>query len=251
MDYAKKQKRSVDGKDKNYEMDRKFPTLPLDVLEMSHLTLLARRYDVSHGPDTSKEDLIKALKLKQDERRAAEVDEEKRRRMEATGAAPGAELGPMARSTRQRDSEDIALTEDEGQEADALDAEFAPFIEGILANLVDEEHQFIKTARELEMPLKAGISGTTHRFMNQASMMGADLYGARSAILGHLVRINAHSFHEICSAARPHTEYQKGHYLPFRPFSNDEMYGIAKKVGITERDEQNILLGVTTTGKKA
>jgi len=240
MRFAKTTHKDEGGESKHYEMDMKFPSVPLEVLERSHLELYARQLGISYDENTSDADLRAALTVKQDEMKRANPDNS---RLPSPGAAPGAESSPMVRSTRSADDADMALTDKE-KKADGLGPEFAPFVEGILANLVDEKHTFIKTARRLKMPLKAGISGTTHRFMNQASMMSAPLHGSRAAILGHLVKINAHSFHEVCTAAKGQVPYKRGEYLPFKPFKDSEMFDIAGKI-VETKEEKNILLGVT------
>ena len=103
----------------------------------------------------------------------------------------------------------------------------------------------IPTAKDLKITMKAGISETTHRFMNQASLMGEDVYGSRAAILGHLMRINAHSFHEVCVAAKQHApEYRPGRYVPFRPFKKADLLPLAAEVGVTDPGDQDILVGL-------
>ena len=80
------------------------------------------------------------------------------------------------------------------------------------------------------MPLAAGISGTTFRFINFAKMMGVgDLSHARLCMLGFLIPIRAHSFHEIMSAAKgfPKCEYEPGRYDKVRPLSKGELERLA------------------------
>ena len=235
MKYAKTTK--VNGE--KYEMDMKFPSVPLEILKRAELELYARKLEIPYDDTMSDADIRAALLPKQKELKATA---EKPWEHATPGAAPGAESSPLVRSTRSANDADIALTEGE-KKADGLGDNLAPFIEGILANLVDEKHIFIDTARQLEMPLKAGISGTTHRFMNQAAMMSAPLHGARAGILGHLVKINAHSFHEVCSAAQGQVPYVKGKYLPFKPFKDSEMFALAGKI-VETQEEKNILLNV-------
>jgi hypothetical protein len=76
-----------------------------------------------------------------------------------------------------------------------------PWLEGQKANILDAEKEFIKDAKEDSMPLKSGISGTTFRFMQSAEMLGVDPDAARMACVGMLQPIEAHSFHEIATAA--------------------------------------------------
>ena len=77
------------------------------------------------------------------------------------------------------------------------------------------------------MPLKAGISGTTHRFCSTAIVLGLpDCQGACLAMLGHLQNIQAHSFHEIMTVAQGMpgcSDYSPGEYTPFAPVGKDEM----------------------------
>jgi hypothetical protein len=247
MKFAKKTKKDVNGSPADYEMDTKYPSLPLEILDRRGLDLWARKLNNAakdlkiSGPikwDSKVTDqaLQAALTAKN-----KEIEKKKpSKHAVKDGQAPGAEGSPMVRSTRNENDADMGLTDGE-KAGDGLGPGLAPFVEGVLANIVDEHHSFIKTARRLKMPLKAGISGTTHRFMNQASMMSAPLFGARSAILGHLIKINAHSFHEICTAAKGKVPYKRGEYLPFEPFTESEMFGIASMV-VNTQEEKNILL---------
>ena len=102
--------------------------------------------------------------------------------------APNSALGLQGTSLSDAESQAPAL-------ADGM----LPFLEGWKANLVDWDHDWINTARdELQMPLKAGISGTTYRFMHMAQLFNGDLEGTRLAALGHLIPISAHSFQRSC-----------------------------------------------------
>ncbi|MCA9564217.1 MAG: hypothetical protein KC561_12045, partial [Myxococcales bacterium] len=109
---------------------------------------------------------------------------------------------------------------------DALTAKGKPYLEGIRDNIVDPSHAWIfEAVNVLQMPLKAGISGTTHRFMSLAGVLGVGGSDARLAMLGHLQNIEAHSFHEICVAAMgfPNCEYTPGAYVPFSPIPEQQM----------------------------
>ena len=68
--------------------------------------------------------------------------------------------------------------------------------------MVDPSAPFIADATQAAMPLKAGISGTTFRFLGGAEVLGADPAMARLAAMSQLIGIEAHSFHEIASAAQ-------------------------------------------------
>lgn len=76
-----------------------------------------------------------------------------------------------------------------------------PWLTGSVANMVDPSAPFISAANQASMPLKAGISGTTYRFMGIADVLGANPAMARLAAFANLSSIEAHSFHEIASAA--------------------------------------------------
>ena len=85
----------------------------------------------------------------------------------------------------------------------------------------------------MDMPLRAGISGNTHRFMNQAGLLGVDPIGSRLAMLGHLIPTNAHSFHEVMSAAEP-LAYVPGHYLPLAPLGEGDLNAAAVRAGVPD-----------------
>lgn len=92
--------------------------------------------------------------------------------------------------------------------------DFVPWFQGSLANVLDERHAWIKKARHRGMPLEAGISGTTNRLMNAGEYLGVTkpMTWVRLAVMGHLIPIRAHSFHEIMSGARgfPGCKYAPG-----------------------------------------
>ena len=81
------------------------------------------------------------------------------------------------------------------------DAAPLPWVVGTRANMVQPDAPFITAANDASMPLKAGISGTTARAMGLFDAFGADPAMARLALTAHLTSIEAHSFHEIASAA--------------------------------------------------
>ena len=72
------------------------------------------------------------------------------------------------------------------------------------------------------MPLTAGISGTTNRLMTAGKRLGeAPLTRVRLMALGHLMGVEAHSFHEIMSAARSFDgcTYTDGNYKNIAPLN--------------------------------
>jgi len=98
---------------------------------------------------------------------------------------------------------------------DAVAQENYAYIEGKLENIVDPKNKWIMNAADAQAPMKAGISGTTARFVGAAEMMGGSKYGATVVMLGHLQAIEAHSFWEIVDAAG--IGMSAGKYLPFPP----------------------------------
>lgn len=94
---------------------------------------------------------------------------------------------------------------------------------------MNPDHEWIAKATKAEMPLKAGISGTTHRFLGLGGLLGVgDKGGMRLAMLGHLQAIEAHSFWEICDAAGMGPP--AGGYVPFAPVADAAMETVAKEV---------------------
>jgi hypothetical protein len=89
------------------------------------------------------------------------------------------------------------------------------YIEGKAENIVDPLNTWIQKAYAHQMPLKAGISGTTARFVGTAQMLGGTRNGAVVAMLGHLQAIEAHSFWEIVEGAG--LGMKPGKYTPFVP----------------------------------
>jgi len=83
---------------------------------------------------------------------------------------------------------------------------------------LDEENAFIQYARQvLDVPLSAGISGTTTDLLECARIMGVrsenETFKYTMAVLGHLGAAGAHSFHEIMSAAaKAGIRYRQGDY---------------------------------------
>lgn len=76
-----------------------------------------------------------------------------------------------------------------------------PWVVGTIANVVDPQAAFIQEGSKNSLPQKAGISGTTYRFMEAAMLLGGDPEKSRLAMLGALQVIDAHTVYEIASAA--------------------------------------------------
>ena len=237
----------VPGKDKlqDYDMDAKAPVVPIELLGLSDLKFLVKH---RKGVEVESGDTEESLR---DKLRQTGVIDGKGKEVEPVLDSVGDNMDPRLRSQIDKDDADLGLQDNE-KDNDGPREDHAPFMAGILANLVDAEHKFIKDAREkFKMPLKAGISGNAHRFMNQAKQMGAPLPGARLAIYGHLVTIEAHSFHEVMSASLPHVDYKPGEYVPFKPKSFEtEMWDLAKAQMGDDKEKQEILLGVKPIPKK-
>ncbi len=226
MDQARnspKKGRVTNGELDAYDMDAKTPQVPVELLTKPQLEFLVKRRDGIEVEDGDTEERLKEKLI-------------------GSGclASSGDNMDPRNRSEIAIDDEDLALDPRERTEGPYKD--MAPFMAGILANLVDSEHDFIKNAKRLKMPMKAGISGNAHRFMNQASQMGAPLPGARMAIYSHLVTIEAHSFHEVMNASLPHVPYVQGKYIPFLPMGDDKVRDIAKSV-LEDKSQYKKLLG--------
>ncbi|MGE3765578.1 MAG: hypothetical protein AB7L94_25185, partial [Kofleriaceae bacterium] len=101
-----------------------------------------------------------------------------------------------------------------------------PWVTGSKANMVDPNAEFIKDAKGNAMPLKAGISGTTARGMGLFDVMGVNQTNpelARLALMTQLQPIEAHSYHEIASAADGYMSGEKGSQFKYdvsNPYSN-------------------------------
>jgi hypothetical protein len=119
-----------------------------------------------------------------------------------------------------------------------------PWVVGERANMLDPNAQFIADAKASSMPLKAGISGTTFRAMGLFDALGADPQMARLACMAQLTSIDAHSFHEIASAAQGF-EDSSARYDPNTPYTPGSigldqatLEAIAKRQGLS-LDELN------------
>lgn|GEM_PF-1512720 len=229
---------STEGNDeyaeaKGSDMDRKFPAVPLEALSRDELVALARRFGMKPRDTTPTDRILRDLKKRQ-------TDEKTKNKYIAAGTSGGGESNPTTLSPRGRET-DIGLSGRES-EAHGLDGKL-PFLEGMLANMVDSNNAWIKEANDLEMPLRAGVSGTTHRWMNFAAQLGANLPGSRLAMLGHLIPTNAHSFHEIMVAAQGHVSYEQGKYTPLDPITGD-MRKLALDAG-AEANEVDAILGIS------
>ncbi len=119
------------------------------------------------------------------------------------------------------------------------------YIEGKAENIVDPKAQWIKDAVAAKMPLKAGISGTTARFVGAAGLLGGSRHGAAVAMIGHLQAIEAHSFWEIAEGAG--LGMTPGVYTPFVPHPTGMTSAATEFVGHHATD---IALGPTDAADK-
>ena len=111
---------------------------------------------------------------------------------------------------------------DEGGAAGAQDGELGlnqVHSRGIETYTLDESQTFVQEARtQYNMPMAAGISGTTTDLHEVAKMFGVvsgeDQFKYQLGCLAHLSTAGAHSFHEIMAAAALNTQvsYEPGNY---------------------------------------
>lgn len=194
--------RYIEAKHGNGEMDTKAPYVPIENLTDDELMWMAGAKGVDVSGCENRAAIISAMKT-----------------AGYSVSTADANLGDKAWGGKPTS---LAI--------DQVTVEGKRYLEGIRDNIVDPAHNWIFTATNvLQMPLKAGISGTTHRFVSLAQVMGVACSDARLAMLGHLQNIEAHSFHEICVAAAGFggCDYVDGKYVPFTPVSNDDMEAAA------------------------
>lgn len=202
--------------DKDGPMDDKTSAVPLESLDRGALFRLAKQKDVKVELHDTNDELLEKLK-------SAKVDDKPK-------------VEPTANAWMTADpAEGITLDK--------------PYMQGIDANLVLRDHPWIKGAREAEMPLKAGISGTTHRFLGLGTLLGVeDRPGMRLAMLGHLQAIEAHSLHEICDAIGMGPP--AGQYLPFAPVEEASMKAAATELLTKDPANAEKLTGHTDIAKQ-
>lgn len=104
-----------------------------------------------------------------------------------------------------------------------------PWWEGAKAWDINEESAWVQQARNLNMPLAGGVSGTTNRMMQNHALLkpGTEKVDMRLAAIGLLIPIKAHSFHEIMVSARANgLAYNDGEYAPLKPFESSDLAAI-------------------------
>lgn len=181
-------------------MDTKMAAVPVEILSETQLDFLAGSIDTS-----------KYGNFKLDEYRAKRGKDEKVAYLKGAGITTSKPDGAHVDATSTVEGED-GITVDQ---LNGLEQENYAYIEGKLENIVDPKNQWIMDANQAQMPLKAGISGTTARFVGAANLLGGNMNGAVVAMLGHLQAIEAHSFWEIVDAAG--LGMSAGKYVPFPP----------------------------------
>ncbi len=170
---------------KAQNMDDKLPSMPAEVAQARHgdqpaqagtsLTGAGERSALARSTDTMADMANSGIVLSPREREAA---------LRAHAATHG--LDPAAVLANPPPDSEIVM----------------PWNTGTVANMVNPDAPFIADAADAAMPLKAGISGNTYRFMRLAEAMGIDPAIARLACMSQLIPIEAHSFHEIAMAAQ-------------------------------------------------
>lgn len=137
--------------------------------------------------------------------------------------------GPMAETRRGQMvgiADDATAQESEKRELTAEELEAGlgqKGSRGVEMYMLDESQAFIQQARlAYNMPLAAGISGTTTDLLEVAIMFGVasarDRFLYALACLAHLGSIGAHSFHEIMTSAKQaNVAYEPGNYRSVLP----------------------------------
>lgn len=230
-------------------MDSKIPQQPVELLNETQLKFLSQQgqpavdlkpFETEPDPEKRRQLMIKALKAAGIHLSKApgvmSVDADGKPKLKGDGAVDATSINEDA----------VKAT------VDQITIENNYYIEGKLENIVDPKALYIKNAVANNAPLKAGISGTTARFVGCAQMLGGSMDGAAVAMIGHLQAIEAHSFWEIVDAAG--LGMTAGVYVPFRPnpggmtragaeFAKDHMAGI--ELGPQDAAEkQQLLLGI-------
>ena len=202
---------------------------PFEALDQKALYRLMRQEGLPIEQHMTNAEMIKALRANAPIKAARETALAAKKAQETNDAAP--------KPTDPKFVSNAKMTVKGGE---GLTQQAMPYLQGIAANMVNPNHQWIKSAVAVQMPLKAGISGTTHRFLGLGELLGVgDKPGMRLAMLGHLQEIEAHSFWEIVDAAGM-GDPQKGKYVPFAPVTDEAMEAAAKQSLTTDLKGQGI-----------
>ncbi|MCS6915437.1 MAG: hypothetical protein RMK29_07575 [Myxococcales bacterium] len=120
----------------------------------------------------------------------------------------------------------VLSAEEKASTVNPFGAEFLPWSEGERTWLIDYSSKIAQRAHKLNIPLVAGVSGTTAQIMDAAKFLNCrDIYNVRLAVLGYLIPVRAHSFHEIMLAARHFgcAYGGKGDYTDIKPLTSAEI----------------------------
>jgi hypothetical protein len=138
--------------------------------------------------------------------------------------------GSGEKSTLARTSITVAEAQAMGYQLSPREIEIAnanggrlPWVVGSVANVIDPAAGFIQAGAEHSLPQKAGISGTTFRFMEASALLGGDPEMSRLSMIGALQTIDAHTVYEIASAS-------KGFGLGFDPKKPYDSLGIPREL---------------------
>ncbi len=204
------------------EYDKKLAPIPVEELESKLLRGFARQKGIAVDDLETDAEVVSALKAR------------------GITMTPGGELDPRAWShelrqdhavtsdaamTRHSQKDAALLSHREEKGVNPLGPEYQPGLRGDMANVLNEDHPWIKMARDASMPLRGGPSGTSERFMNANTLLGAPVPHShvRLAMLGFFPLQRGHSFHEIMTACAGHGDcsYSPGMYYPVAPVPDD------------------------------
>jgi hypothetical protein len=142
------------------------------------------------------------------------------------------EIPLPSRDSSSRTGQDVGLTQDETafQKLDSIETDRVKWEEGGLRWIADERNEWIKAARQANLPITAAPSGTTDRLMQTRAQLGvSDPISWRAAIIAYLLPINAHSLIEVLTAAGGYSPCQApamnlSVYKEIQPFGSLESY---------------------------
>ncbi|MFK8016851.1 MAG: hypothetical protein AB8G17_15595 [Gammaproteobacteria bacterium] len=110
------------------------------------------------------------------------------------------ERHPYAWSRARKAELYVQLSRGEKKFVNPINDDWAPYIRGDYANMLDESNSWVREAREAGLPLRSGPSGTAHRLLFASTQLGMNPIDVRFSLAAYLVPIFAHSCHEILTA---------------------------------------------------
>lgn len=158
-------------------------------------------------------------------------------RLPETGAGEKSSLARTTITVEEAEAMGFKLSEREKAIA-KKNGNKLPWVVGTIANVVDPNADFISTGAQSSLPQKAGISGTTFRFMEASALLGGDAMKSRMAMIGALQIIDAHTIYEIASASKDFGEKGALAFNPERPYDN---------IGLSHETLERIALETGTT----